>query len=349
MTAAGSRSAAADPLDAIAPVAIAREPSRSDLDRLASAGEPVILRGLVSSWPAVEAARRSPAALNAYLKEFDRGLPAPVMEAPPGTGGRFGYAADLREYNFTKRQRPLAETLDRIERASDSPNPPFIAIQLLPIATNLPGFAVANSMPIVPDGAEPRLWLGGPVKTQIHNDPEHNLACVIAGRRRFLLFPPEQVGNLYIGPPDRSPPLSLVDPEAPDLVRFPKFRVALAAAKIAYLEPGDALLMPKYWWHHVTSCSPYNAMVNYWWGGIPRGIDNPGDGFLGALLAIKHLPESERRYWRAMFEAHIFGDGDEAMAHVPPALRAHFGEMTGFERAALRRQLRTIFSKPSNP
>lgn len=335
-------------LDALPLVASATASTRAEIEALAHAGEPVLLRGLVVHWPAV-AAGAAPSTLNAYLKTLDQGAPVPVMEAPAASGGKFGYGPDLREFSFTKRQRPLVETLDRIERNLGLPDAPVVAIQMLPLAERLPGFLRHNPMPLLPDDATPRLWLGGPVKTQIHNDPDHNLACVVAGRRRFLLFPPEQVAILYIGPPDRPPPLSLVDPEAPDLARFPRFAEALTAARVAELGPGDALLMPKYWWHHVTSRDPYNAMVNYWWGGVPRGLENARDSFLAALLSIRHLPPSERRYWRAMFEAYVFDETGEGVAHIPPTLRAFLGDMPPHERAALKRQLEQAMLKPSKP
>jgi hypothetical protein len=336
-----------DPLDALPPVAMATVQSVADIDALLTAGTPVILKGLIEHWPALAAGRRSPAALGAYLRAMHRGAPVPVMEASPASGGRFGYAADLREFSFTKRQRPLGETLDRIERATTAPAAPYIAIQMLPLAAQMPDFVRDNPMPFVPSGTEPRLWLGGPVKTQIHNDRDHNLACVIAGQRRFLLFPPEQVTNLYVGPIDNPPPLSLVDPEAPDFERFPRFRKALETAQVAHLGPGDALLMPRYWWHHVTSRAPWNAMVNYWWGDVPHGLGHAQDAFLSAILAIKALPPGERRYWRAMFEAHVFDDGGEAVAHIPPALRGPLGEMRADQRAELKRQLRMTILKSS--
>src|SRR3546814_11344692 len=78
----------------------------------------------------------------------------------------------------------------------------------------------------------------------------------------------------------------------PDFERFPRFREAMAMARVALLEPGDALFLPRYWWHHVTSLGPFNAMVNYWWG----GDDEPHHVFLAALLALRDLPPGARAY-----------------------------------------------------
>src|ERR1700675_3955164 len=224
----------------------------AEMDLAVRASKPLILRGLLEHWPALAAGRASPSTLGNYFKSMDRGTPAPVMEAPASTHGRFGYNTDLREFTFSTRQRGISETLDRIERQVDRPHGPIIAIQMLPLANLLPDFVKQNPMPILPQ-VGPLLWLGGRVRTQIHHDRDHNLACVIAGRRRFVLFPPEQVANLYIGPIENPPPLSIVDLEAPDFSRFPGFEKALATAQIAELGPGDALFMPRHWWHHVTS------------------------------------------------------------------------------------------------
>ena len=327
-----------DPLDAVPTVASMRATTIQDMDALLARAEPVLLKGAIDHWPALGAAAQSPATLDRYLIERDSGAPVPVMEAPPSTQGRFGYADDPREFTFTKRTRPLGETLSRIARARSEPAAPYLAIQMLPLDTQMPAFVRDNPMPLVPAGARPKLWLGGPVKTQIHNDRDHNLACVVAGHRRFLLFPPEQVTNLYIGPLDNPPPLSFVDPEAPDLEKFPRFRKALDAARVARLGPGDALLMPRYWWHHVTSHDSYNAMVNYWWGDSPPGLGNPHDAFLTALLALKTLPPHERAYWQAMFEAFVFDD--EGAAHIPSNARGILGEMTLAQRTALKQRLR---------
>src|SRR5260221_2095790 len=227
MIAAALSVPATDFLDTLPPVATATPVGREDIATLLPAGEPVLLKGAIDQWPALKAAQ-SPATLDAYLKDRDSGAPIPVMEAAPSSDGRFGYAADFREFSFTKRMRPLGETLGRIARARTDRDAPYLAIQMLPLDTQMPGFVSDNPMPLVPDSARPKLWLGRPVKTQIHNDRDHNLACVIARPRRLVPFPPEQVANLYIGPLGHSPPLSLVDPATPDLQGFSRLLVGVA-------------------------------------------------------------------------------------------------------------------------
>jgi hypothetical protein len=309
-----------------------------------AAEKPVVLKGLIDHWPALAAGRQSASAMMGYLKAMDRGALAPVMEAPFATGGRYTYAPGLSEFTFSKRQGGISETLDRISTNLGRPDAPFIAIQMLPLDSHLPDFVRANPAPLLPAQVPPRLWIGGPLKTQTHNDRDHNLACVIAGRRRFLLFPPEQVANLYVGPLDAPPPLSLVDPEAPDFERFPRFCDALAAASVAWLDPGDCLFLPKYWWHHVTSLDPFNAMVNYWWGDTATGLERASDGFLTALLAFKDLPPGQRRYWQAMFDMHVFGDGG-ASEHIPPDRRGVLGPLPPAVRTRLKQELKMAYLK----
>jgi hypothetical protein len=326
----------------VIPVASIR--SAAELDAAVKTSRPLVLQGLIEHWPALAAGRNSPSTLNGYLKAMDRGIPAPIMEAPASSHGRFGYNTDLREFTFSTRQRGISETLDRIERQACGADAPIIAIQMLPLAVHLPDFVQHNPMSILPR-IGPLLWLGGRVRTQIHHDRDHNLACVIAGRRRFVLFPPEQAPNLYIGPIDNPPPLSIVDLEAPDFSRFPRFERALETAQVAELGPGDALFMPRHWWHHVTSRDHYNAMVNYWWGSQGQGLENPYDCFLTALLAIKDLPSEERIYWQAMFNAYVFRSEGDAVEHIPPELRGVLGAMRSATRTALKQKLQTSFLK----
>lgn len=326
-------------LEALPRVAAVAAPSPEGFERLVAAEAPVVIKGLVDAWPAL-AAGRSPGSLNAYLKAMDSGLPGPVMEAPASTAGRYAYGPDLREFSFSKRSAGISQTLDRIEALLSQPGSPYVAIQMLPLAAHMPEFLRQNPMPLISDKVMPRLWVGGPLRTQTHNDRDHNLAVVLSGRRRLVLYPPEQVTNLYVGPLENPPPLSLVDPEAPDLSRFPRYREAHAAARVAWLDPGDALFMPKHWWHHVTSLEPYNAMVNYWWGDTAAGLERPVDVFQIALLALKDLPPGEKAYWREMFAAYVFGERGEATAHIPEGLRGALGTLSPAQRMALKQQLK---------
>ncbi len=151
-------------------------------------------------------------------------------------------------------------------------------------------------MTVVDDTVLPRIWLGNAITTPTHLDEWNNIGCVVAGRRRFILFPPEQIANLYIGPLDYAPtgaPMSLVSLREPDLTRFPRFSEALAAAVVAELGPGDAIFIPPLWWHHVESLEPFNMLVNYWWRaaeGAATATDSAFDSLIHAMLNLRSLP-----------------------------------------------------------
>ena len=49
------------------------------------------------------------------------------------------------------------------------------------------------------------LWIGNKIQVPLHNDFPNNVACVIGGRRKFTLIPPNQFENLYVGPIDFTP------------------------------------------------------------------------------------------------------------------------------------------------
>lgn len=304
---------------------------------------PVVLKGLVSHWPAVKAGLQGTGVLTAYLKAMDAGRPTTVSEAPASSRGLFFYGDDLSEYNFNKRDRTLSDALDQITGLIGRDEAPIVAIQMIPTATHAPAFAHDNPSPLLPPQVGPRLWAGGRTVSQTHNDGDHNIACVVAGHRRFVLFPPDQVGNLYIGPFDRAPPLSLVRLDAPDFERFPRFREALDHAVVAEVGPGDAVFIPKHWWHHVTSLDDFNVLINYWWGQAPGGLEDPYVTFQAALLAIRALPESQRDYWRAMFDTYVFSGG--GAGHIPPALRGLLGDVGSQVRARLKDELKQVVLK----
>lgn len=280
------------------------------------AGQPVVFRGLVADWPVVAAGRRSAGALCDYLERFDAGRPVIAVYGPPELEGRLFYNDDLSGFNFQRGLAPLSETLNVLRRQQRPA--PAVAVQAVPARDYLPGFDAENPFPLMPD-VEPRLWLGTAVTVAAHHDPSENIACVAAGRRRFTLFPPEQVANLYPGPFELTPAgatISMVSFDAPDFARHPRFAEALEAAQTAELEPGDAIYIPYHWWHHVRSLDAANLLVNYW--PAPAQIrPPPRDALMLAMLSIKDLPRAQREAWRVLFEHYVFEKDGPPGAHLP--------------------------------
>jgi hypothetical protein len=330
------------------PPAAIRELDTRDADRIRrevlAGGEPVVLRGLAGDWPAVTASRTSPAALLDYLRSFDSGAPVDAVMTPPEFAGRIYYREGLNGFNFVRNRLPLSAVAEQALRYGGHANAPAVAVQSAPIEESLPGFTQANPLPLADGSAQPRIWLGNAVTTPTHLDEWSNLGCVVGGRRRFTLFPPEQIANLYIGPLDYAPtgaPMSLVQLHAPDFARFPRFRAALAAARRAELAPGDALFIPPLWWHNVESLDPFNVWVNYWWhaNGAPLGSDSGFDSLRHAILNIRTLPAPARAAWRALFEHYVFADPTEATAHLPPHRHGLLGSLTPADAERLRGEL----------
>jgi hypothetical protein len=188
----------------------------------------------------------------------------------------------------------------------------------------LPGFRDENDLRF--SGAQPsiRIWIGNRTRIAAHYDIPDNIACVAAGRRRFTLFPPDQLKNLYVGPIDLTPAgqsISLVDLHDPDFDAYPRFREALEHAFVAEMEPGDAIFVPSMWWHHVEGLDTLNVLVNYWWRNEPSYLGTPLDVLNHALLGIRDLPPGQREIWREIFDHYIFSAGEDVVSHIPEDAR----------------------------
>jgi hypothetical protein len=296
-------------------------------------GEPAVLEGLVRDWPAVRAALESPESACRYLARLDSGVEGDAVLVPSEMGGRMLYKPDLSDFNFARRSLSVTSVLEHLARYSHFESPPSVALQCAHIAQCLPGFEAANPMPLMEASVHPRLWLGNAFLTPAHIDELDNLACVVGGRRRFTLFPPEQVRNLYIGPVDFTPagaPVSLVSLKSPDFERFPRFREALAEARVADLEPGDALFIPAVWWHHVESFDQVNVLVNYWWqqaSHLQASRISPTKSLLHALLSMRHLPAAHRKGWAEIFSHFVFAEPEDATGHLPAARHGVLGQL----------------------
>jgi len=186
------------------------------------------------------------------------------------------------------------------------------------------------------------IWLGNQSLAACHYDASDNLACCVRGVRRFTLFPPEQVANLYPGPLEPTPggqAISMVDFAAPDLTLYPNFPKALAAGQIADLAPGDALYLPSMWWHQVEAPGPFNILINHWWSSAPRYTGSGMNLLYHALLCLRDKPEHERRGWQALLNYYVFDDPQQAGAHLPAAARGVLADLDEHRARQLRAML----------
>jgi hypothetical protein len=317
-------------------------PGAVPFDELLAEGQPAIFKGLVRDWPLTRAS--SPQEAAAYLNSFYQGRRVVAFVARPELAGRFGYTADATRLDFQSDRGLLNEYLERVLALPDDGTAPSIYIGSTDVDQYLPGFRAANDLVLnhpMFQANPPTVgaWIGNRTTALAHHDMSHNFACVAVGRRRFTLFPPEQVENLYPGPLEPTPGgqvVTMADIAAPDFARFPKLRDALAAAQVAELEPGDALFYPALWWHQVEALERFNVMINYWWNTTPPFMDTPHNTLLHALLSLRDRPESEKRAWRAMFDYYVFGPADKAAAHLPEGARGNLAPMDENKARRLR-------------
>lgn len=342
--------AEADPriFDTIAPIPEVAVGSPAELDaRLRSADTPFVMRGLVADWPLVEAGLRSGRDARDYLVRRRVDRPFTVSVADPESEGRLFYDAGMG-MNFRVLRAKLPEIFAQIDAIEGKPDAPAVYLGSVDIHEFFAGVHEANHVDLGDRVARPSIWIGTRTRIAAHNDVPHNLACVAAGRRRFTLFPREQFRNLYLGPVDNTPAgraISMVDFHAPDFDAHPRFREALRHAQTAELGPGDALYIPAMWWHHVEGLAPFNILVNYWWRETPRWLGHPQDALNHAMLAIRDLPEDEKRHWRDLFDYYVFGDPAEAAAHIPEEGRSVLAPLTPESAGRIRNYLLQALSR----
>lgn len=315
--------------------------------RLTGAREPFVLRGLAADWPVVKAGLASGQAARDYLADKARDRAFPVQIGAPGGGERLFYNAAMG-MNFQSAQGPLSGILEDIAASEDEPEAPTIYLSSIDMGAYFEGLSEENRLPLGERKPIESIWIGTRTRIAAHNDVPDNLAVCAVGRRRFTLFPPEQLANLYLGPLENTPagrPVSMVDLRAPDFAAHPRFRAALDQAQVAELEPGDALFIPSLWWHHVEALAPFNVLVNYWWRDAPAFLGKPEDALLHAILAIRDLPETDKARWRALFDHYVFDNDAQLIEHLPEQARGVLAPLTAGTAGQIRARLLRSLSR----
>lgn len=308
---------------------------------------PMVFKSLTHDWPLVRAGLESAKAAMAYLSSHDRGGRLLAYVGEPEIKGRFFYDDSRTAMNFRAERAGLGDILQRIEAGFDQVDGPSLYVGSTDLDAYFPSLRAENDLGLGAEafGSEPPLasiWIGNRTVAAAHYDMSNNIAVCAVGHRRFTLFPPDQVANLYPGPLEPTPGgqvVSLVDFDAPDFERHPRFRDALAAAQVAELEPGDVLVYPALWWHQVEALDPFNVLVNYWWNAAPGFMDTPMTTLLHGLLSLRDRPDFEKRGWKALFDYYLFGPADQAAAHLPEPARGALGPMDDKKARRLRAHL----------
>lgn len=144
-----------------------------------------------------------------------------------------------------------------------------------------------------------------------HYDVMDNALVQITGRKRVVLFPPEDVPFLYVVGDKSS--ISDIDAHPEELAStFPLFLRASRHETI--LEPGDLLFIPALWWHNVLSLT-FSVGINVFWRDAEiqsLGLYERGDIYgnkdlspaVGAsanidkaLKSLDKLPEKYRKFY----------------------------------------------------
>lgn len=300
------------------------------LHEVAAECQPIVIRGLVGDWPVVRAAGRSPDAFRDYLLQFDNGGTVETFFGEPQIAGKYYYSEDLQGFNFERRLMRFADALTTMVASIGQPESPSVYAGSVPTDNCLPGFSMQNALPLMPPGVAARIWLGHASNVSAHYDTLDNLACVVAGSRRFTLYPPDAIGSLYVGPIDHTmagQPVSLAASSPEDTEKYPRFAEARDRALCAELEAGDALYLPKLWWHKVESLAPLNGLVNYWWDAFSSGPDAPYTSLLFSMITIAERPAQERQAWKSFFDHYVFRSAGHPLTHLPPERHGLLGPL----------------------
>ncbi|XP_038206620.1 HSPB1-associated protein 1 [Zerene cesonia] len=130
--------------------------------------------------------------------------------------------------------------------------------------------------------ADTTLWMGSEGShTPAHQDTYgYNIIAQVHGKKRWILFPPE-TGGLK---PTRVPyeessvysELNFFCPHSLDVFN------GLTGGRMVELSAGDALVVPRGWWHYVQNIDPVNITLNMW---LPHEKD-PSAHVSEALIKI---------------------------------------------------------------
>lgn len=321
-----------------------------DFNRVIDQGAPRLFKGALSESQLVQSAKQSSKAAMNFLAPFASDVPLVYYRAEVDQSGRFFYNDEFNDFNFKTGRYSFDEFCQSLEQENTAPTGDSLYVGSAELEQYFPGLIDRDNLSLPSEqfaSSNPLtgIWLGNKTTAVTHYDVSNNIAACMAGKRRFTLFPPDQIANLYPGPLEPTPGgqvVSMVDLNQPDHKRFVNFKAALEQAQVADLEPGDVLVYPAMWWHQVEAFDDFNVLINYWWNSSDAFIDDPMNTLLHGLLSLRDRPQHEKDAWRSVFDYYVFGDAEKARKHLPKHAQ---GALDTFDALSARRHRAKLLNK----
>jgi hypothetical protein len=195
--------------------------------------KPVIFTDLMNPWPA-----KSKWTVDYFKKEYGH-LRVPIFSA--------NYSKPGKTYMVPDREMDFRDYLTEMEKG-----PSDLRMFLFNIFRHAPELCDDFATPTIMEGfikSFPFMFFGGQgSKVALHYDIDmsHVFLNQIFGRKRVVLFAPEQSKNIYRHPYTVA---SYIDVNKPDYEKFPALKNAEGFECI--LMPGETLFMPSGYWHYI--------------------------------------------------------------------------------------------------
>lgn len=214
------------------------------------AEKPVILKNCINHWPALTKWQDQ----NYFIK----------LAGPRTVSIEIG--RDYTEPEWTQKLMTIEEFIKDFIFQTDGPTGYLAQYQLFEQIPELREDIIEPEYCCFADNDKPvdvMAWYGpkGTI-SPLHHDPKKNLLTQVVGQKRIFLFSPKDSEYLYPHEHVLLHNTSRIDPQQPDLQKYPKYK----DAKVHYcvLKAGQMLYIPPKWWHHVESLS-ISFSVSFWW------------------------------------------------------------------------------------
>jgi len=169
-----------------------------DFDAFIRKGEPCIFKGALSDCALVTAAKQSDEAAMSYLRSFDSQKPLFYYNAKADADTRFFYTKEMDGFNYATSYASVTEFFDSLMREKQKPSGDSFYVGSAELEDHFPDLLNKNELMLSGDVFEKHpasigIWLGNRTTAVAHYDVSNNIAASVVGRRRFTLFPPEQL------------------------------------------------------------------------------------------------------------------------------------------------------------